>query len=179
MRASVMVHLPSLVITKQINKVLHAITKLGLTARGLYGEGTEAIGDFFQVSNQTTLGRSETEIIEEFGKQIIPQIIEYELAARKTLAAERAYQLDDRIWRAYGILTNARTIGTEEALFLLSHIRLGVQMRRFKEVSLQTLNELFLLVQRAHLQKLNGGPMEPEQRAISRAELLRERMTAR
>ncbi|MFQ5491562.1 MAG: protein arginine kinase [Phycisphaerae bacterium] len=175
-RVSVMLHLPALKMTNELEKVLRAAQDMHLAVRGLYGEGTEAIGDFFQVSNQTTLGKSETEIIEEFGQQIIPQIIEYELASRKVLAAERVYQLDDRIWRAYGILVNARTIGTEEALFLLSHVRLGVQMQRFKEVSLQTLNELFLLVQRAHLQKLNGGPMEPEQRAIARAELLRERM---
>jgi protein arginine kinase len=92
------------------------------------------------------------------------------------LANERAYQLDDRIWRAYGTLANARTIGTEETLYLLSNLRLGVQMKRFKRVELSTINELFLLCQRAHLQKINGGPLEAEQRSISRAELLRERL---
>ena len=175
-RVSVMLHLPALKLTNEIEKVFRAAREMRLAVRGLYGEGTEASGDFFQVSNQTTLGKSEAEIIDEFGHQIIPKIVEYELAARKMLADERAYQLDDRIWRAYGVLANARTIGTEETLFLLSHVRLGIRMNRFKLASLDTINELFLLTQRAHLQKINGGPLDGEQRSIARAELLRKRL---
>ncbi len=173
-RVSVMLHLPALKLTNEIDKVLRAARDMKLAVRGLFGEGTDAIGDFFQISNQTTLGRSEAEIIEDFGCRVIPKIVDYELAARKSLAQNQPYQLDDRIWRAHGILSNARTIGTEESLFLLSHIRLGIQMGRLKEVSIETANELFLFVQRAHLQKKNSAAMEGEQRSIARAELLRD-----
>lgn len=175
-RVSVMVHLPALKLTGDLEKVFRAARDMRLAIRGLFGEGTDAIGDFFQISNQSTLGKSEEEIIDELGDQIIPQIVEYEQAARKALAQERAYQLDDRIWRGYGVLANARTIGTDDALYLLSHLRLGIQMGRFKEASLTTVNELFLLTQRAHLQKVAGRSMDGEQRSIARAELLRERL---
>ncbi|MHC4090804.1 MAG: protein arginine kinase [Planctomycetota bacterium] len=175
-RVSVMLHLPGVKMTNEIERVFQAARDMRLAIRGLYGEGTDAIGDFFQVSNQTTLGKSEVQIISEFGSDIIPRIVEYEMAARETLAKERPYQLDDKIWRGYGTLANARTIGTEETLYLLSHVRLGVQMKRFKLTDLGTVNELFLLTQRAHLQKLNGGPLDPAQRSIARAELLRERL---
>ncbi len=174
-RVSVMLHLPALKLTGEIEKVLRAAQDLRLAVRGLFGEGTDAIGDFFQVSNQATLGKTESEIIEEFGHQVIPKLVQYELAAREVLAKERAYQLDDRIWRALGVLANARTIGTEETLFLLSHVRLGVQMKRLKRVSLGTVNELFLQTQRAHLQKTHGA-MDGEHRSIARAELLRKRL---
>ena len=175
-RVSVMLHLPALKMTNEIQRVFRAAQDMRLAVRGLYGEGTDPIGDFFQISNQTTLGKSEAEIIDEFGNDVIPQIVEYEVAARDTLAREQPYQLDDKIWRAYGTLANARTIGTDETLFLLSHLRLGLQMKRFKLTDLETVNELFLLSQRAHLQKLNGAPMEPAQRAVFRAELLRKRL---
>jgi len=175
-RVSVMLHLPALKMTNEIERMFRAARDMRLAVRGLYGEGTDAIGDFFQISNQTTLGKSEAEIIDEFGNDIIPRVVEYELTARESLANDQPYQLDDKIWRACGILANARTIGTEETLFLLSHLRLGVQMKRFKLTDLKTINELFLLTQRAHLQKINGGPLEPARRSIARAELLRERL---
>lgn len=175
-RVSVMLHLPALKMTNEVERLFRAARDMRLAVRGLFGEGTDAVGDFFQISNQTTLGKSEAEIIDEFGHDVIPKLVEYETAAREMLANERAYQLDDRIWRAYGTLCHARTIGTEETLFLLSHLRLGVQMKRFKLVELATINELFLLTQRAHLQKINGGPLDGEHRSIARAELLRQRL---
>ena len=175
-RVSVMLHMPALKLTGEMERVFRATRDMRLAVRGLYGEGTDAIGDFFQISNQTTLGRSETDIIDEFGNDIIPRLVEYEQIARDTLAKERPYQLDDKIWRAYGTLANARTIGSEETLFMLSHLRLGIRMGRFKLTDLSTVNELFMLTQRAHLQKIGGGPMDGEQRAIARAELLRSRL---
>jgi protein arginine kinase len=175
-RVSVMLHLPALKLTNEIERVFRAARDMHLAVRGLYGEGTDAIGDFFQISNQITLGKSEPEIINEFGNDIIPRIVDYELEARAALAKNRPYQLDDKIWRAYGVLANARTIGTEETLFMLSQLRLGVQMKRFKKVELATINELFLMTQRAHLQKRNGSTMDGEQRSIARAELLRDKL---
>jgi len=177
-RVSVMLHLPGLKLSGEIERVFRAARDTRLAVRGLYGEGTDAIGDFFQISNQTTLGRSESEIISEFGSDIIPRIVQYEQTAREVLARERPYQLDDKIWRAYGTLAHARTVGTDETLYMLSHLRLGVQMNRFKLVDLQTVNELFLLAQRAHLQKINGGALDADQRSIARAELLRKRLGA-
>jgi len=128
MRGSVMVHLPSLVITKQINKVLHTITKLGLTARGLFGEGTEASGNFFQISNQVALGRTELELVENL-ERILKQVIDHEQTARESLMTNNRSQLEDRIWRAYGILKHARTMSSGETLDLLSAVRLGVDLR--------------------------------------------------
>lgn len=175
-RVSVMLHLPGVKMTGEIERVFRAARDTRLAVRGLFGEGTDALGDFFQVSNQTTLGQTEPEIIDQFGNDIIPRVVEYETAARDVLAKERPYQLDDKIWRAYGTLANARTIGTDETLFMLSHLRLGVQMGRFKQVDLQTINELFLRTQRAHLQKINGGPLDGDGRSVARAELLRKRL---
>jgi len=161
MRASVMVHLPSLVITKQINKVLHTITKLGLTARGLFGEGTEASGNFFQISNQVSLGRTEEELIENI-ERILKQVIDHEQSARETLMTNNRTQLEDRIWRAYGILQHARTMSSGETLDLLSAVRLGVDLNLMSanggsvaggnSLNQHIVNELFLFSQRAHLQ---------------------------
>ena len=177
LRASIMVHLPALVMTKQINKVLHAITKLGLTARGLYGEGTEAQGNFFQISNQVSLGRSEEELVENI-ERILKQVIEHEQTARDTLAANNRMQLEDRIWRAYGILRHAQTINSNEALDLLSAVRLGVDLEVMKELNRSTINELFLFSQPAHLQKLEGGRLSAHDRDTKRAALIRRRLNA-
>jgi len=175
-RVSVMLHLPAMKLTQEIERVLRAARDMRLAVRGLYGEGTEAIGDFFQVSNQTTLGKSEEEIVREFAQDIIPQIVDYELRARETLAAERAYQLDDKVWRAVSILGNARSMSAEESLFLLSHVRMGVHMGRYKAVDMGLLNELFLQTQPAHLQKLHGSALDGESRSIVRAEYFRRRL---
>ena len=181
MRASVMVHLPSLVITKQINKVLHTITKLGLTARGLYGEGTEASGNFFQISNQVALGRREAELIENL-ERILKQVIDHEQTARESLMTNNRTQLEDRIWRAFGILQHARTMSSSEALDLLSAVRLGVDLGVVANgtakagVDRKAVNELFLFSQPAHLQKLEGKALGAQERDAKRAQLIRDRL---
>lgn len=176
LRVSVMMHLPALKLTGEIEKVLRAAKDLRLAVRGLYGEGTEAVGDFYQVSNQVTLGRKEEDIIEEFATRVIPRIVEYENAAREALNRERAVQLDDKIWRAYGILENARAMASDESMFFLSHVRMGVSMGRFKNIDMGTLNELLLQVQPAHLQKIRGSVLTGEERSVVRAEYLRRRL---
>lgn len=172
-RVSVMLHLPALKLTQEIDKMFRAAKDMRLAIRGLYGEGTDAVGDFFQISNQTTLGRSEEEIIKDFGNRVIPKIVSYESAARSILLKEHTDVLDDRIWRAFGILENARTISTNEALLLLSHVRLGVNMGRLKGLDLATVNRLFLGTQPAHLQKRSGEKLDGAQRSVARAEFLR------
>lgn len=175
LRVSVMLHLPALKLTGEIEKVLRAAKDLRLAVRGLYGEGTDAVGDFYQVSNQITLGRKEEKIVEEFANRVIPKIVEYEKAARLALGNERAVQLDDKIWRAYGILENARAMASDESMFFLSHVRMGVSMGRVSQLDLKAINELLLKVQPAHLQKMQGGSLDGEQRSIARAEYLRKR----
>ncbi len=175
-RVSVMLHLPAMKLTQEIERVLRAARDMKLAVRGLYGEGTEAIGDFFQISNQTTLGKSEQEVVREFSQDIIPQIVQFELRARETLASERAHQLDDKVYRAVGILGNARSMSTEESLFLLSHVRMGVNMGRYRNVDVNLLNELFLQTQPAHLQKLHGESLDGESRSVVRAEFFRRRL---
>ena len=177
-RVSVMLHLPALRLTKEIERVESAARDMRLAVRGLYGEGTEAIGDFYQISNQTTLGQSEKEIVSAFGQKIIPKIVEYERAARNALAKERAHQLDDKVWRAYGILSNARCISSEETHVLLSPIRMAIHMGRFAEFDISALNEIFLHTQPAHLIKMHGKPLDGEHRSIVRADFIRQRLHA-
>jgi protein arginine kinase len=177
LRVSVMLHLPALRITEELAKVFRAAKELRLAIRGLFGEGTEATGDFFQISNQTTLGRSEEEIVHQFSRQVIPQIVDYEHRARMALAEQRGNSLDDKVHRALGVLQSARIITAEETLFLLSHVRLGVNMKRIKDVPIQTVNELFLLTQPAHLQKLQGRLLDDEARRIARANYIRSRLS--
>ena len=176
-RVSVMLHLPALKLTKEIERVARAARDMRLAVRGLHGEGTEAVGDLYQISNQTTLGQSEEEIIKAFGETTIPKMVEYELRARDSLAKKRVDYLEDKIWRAYGILCNARRISTEETQTLLSPLRMGIRMGRFGEIDIDTLNELFLQTQPAHLQKIHGKPMDDEERGVVRAAYLRKRLT--
>lgn len=175
-RVSVMLHLPALKLTGELEKVARAARNMRLAVRGLHGEGTEATGDFYQISNQTTLGKSETDIIEEFAKGVIPKIVDYEKMARQALLNERQAALDDKIWRAVGTLRNARTLSTEETLFLLSHLRMGVHLGRLDSVRLNTINDLFIQTQPAHLQKLKGKMLDGEKRSIARADYIRERL---
>lgn len=177
-RVSVMLHLPALRLTGELEKVVQAAKDLKLAIRGLHGEGTEALGDFFQISNQITLGRSEPEIIDDFRKHVIPRIVEYEQAARTALLKNRLYALDDKIYRAMGLLQSARLISSNEALQCLSHVRMGLHVGRLRSVKLQTLNELFLQTQPAHLQKLQGERLNGEQRSIARADLIRARLSS-
>ena len=175
LRASVMLHLPSLVMTKQINRVLQAITKLGMTARGLYGEGTEAEGNFFQISNQMTMGSAEEDIIDNL-ERIIRQVIGHEENARKTLMKQNRDLLQDKICRSSGTLKSAHIINSKETLSLLSMVRLGVDMGFLNEIDRRAVNELFILTQPAHLQKIEGKVLSQAQRDVKRASLIRRRL---
>ncbi len=175
-RVSVMLHLPALKMTGQIEKVLAAARDCDLAVRGLFGEGTEAIGDLFQLSNQVTLGVSEAQVVEDFVSRIVPKIAAYELEARKALLAERPQTLDDKIQRALGVLRNACLVSSQEALFLLSNVRLGVNLGRIEKLDLATVNELFMLTQPAHLQLRAGRMLDAEQRDSLRAQILRSRL---
>jgi len=174
-RVSVMLHLPALKFTSQLDQVFQAARDMRLAVRGLYGEGTEAVGDFYQLSNQTTLGKSEGQIISEF-EQILPKVIDYEKQARQALLRDKLTSLDDKIWRAYGMLQYARSVSSEETLFLLSHLRMGVNLGRIDQLSLKTVNELMLSTQPGHLQKLRGERLAGEQRDAIRAEYIRQRL---
>lgn len=175
-RVSVMLHLPGLKLTGEVEKLRRAAKDMHLAVRGFYGEGTEAVGDLFQISNQTTLGRSEQQILEDFCDVVIPEMIEYEQRSREALAEQRPAVLDDKIYRALGTLSSARLLGSEEALYLLSSLRLGVSLGRIASVSLSTVNELFLLTQPGHLQKVAGQELTGPERREFRATYVRERL---
>ncbi len=175
MRGSVMLHLPALVMTRQINRVLAAIAKLSFTTRGLYGEGTQASGNFFQISNQVSLGHTEEEIIENING-LIRQIIEQELQAREMMLAKEREVLEDRINRSYGILKSARIISSQETIELLSMVRLGCDLGMIKDIDRRTLNELFILTQPSHLQKLENKKLISKDRDVKRAEIIREKL---
>lgn len=178
-RVSVMLHLPALRLTGEIEKVRRAARDMHLAVRGLFGEGSEALGDLYQVSNQTTLGRTEQEILQDFQNSVVPQFIAYEQQARQALLRQREAQLEDKVWRAWAVLTNARVLGAEEVMSLLSHLRMGVNMGRIDTVDIPTINELFLLTQPSHLQKLSGSEMDPASRRQVRAKLIRDRLLNR
>ena len=175
LRVSVMLHLPALVITKQIDKVFRAVSRINLAVRGLYGEGTQAFGDFYQVSNQVTLGKSEEEIIQTI-KDVVPQVIKFEREIRQTLVSQSLKGLEDRIWRAYGQLKCARVITSEETMNLLSSLRMGVNLGIVTDIPVATVNEIFLLSQPAHLQKLEGRRLGSDERDVARATFIRNRL---
>lgn len=175
LRASVMLHLPALVMSKQINKVLQAITKLSLTARGFYGEGTEASGNFFQISNQVTLGHSEEDILDNLNR-IIKQVIGHEQNARRALFEQDRPRIEDRIWRAFATLKNAHIVTSKEAIDLFSYVRLGVDMGLLKGLDIQTINRIFIFIQPAHLQKVEGKTFSAQERDIKRAEYIRKEL---
>src|SRR3954451_1676095 len=177
-RVSVMLHLPALKLTGEIEKVFRAAKDMKLAVRGLYGEGTEATGDFYQISNQTTLGKSKEDIISDFKHLVVPKIIDYEHHARRTLVNDRTVALDDKIFRALSLLKYARLLASEDTLFLLSHLRMGVNLGRVKDIDLRTLNELFLLTQPAHLQKIQGKKLEGDLRRAARADYIRQRLNS-
>jgi len=175
-RVGVMLHLPALVQTKQIDKFFRALQKINLAVRGLYGEGTQAFGDFYQISNQQTLGKSEQDLIKQL-TDVIPQIIEYERKARQALIHERRQHLHDQVSRAYGVLKTAHTISSEETMLLLSSVRLGINLGLIDDLGIPTVNELFIHTQPAHLQKIQGSPLEVDERNIARATYLRSRLS--
>jgi protein arginine kinase len=175
MRSSVMLHLPALVLTKQVEKVFRALQKINLAVRGLYGEGSRASGDFYQISNQVTLGKSETAILSEI-REVIPQIITYERQARATLTRESRDALHDKISRAFGTLQSATMMTSEETMDLLSSVRLGINLGLLEDITIPTVNQLFIQTQPAHLQKLIGSPLDGEERNSARARYLRNRL---
>ncbi len=175
MRASVMLHLPALVLTKQIEKVFRALQKINLAVRGLYGEGSRASGDFYQISNQVTLGKSETTILGDI-REVIPQIIAYERQARTALTRESRQGLQDKVSRAFGTLCSATMMTSEETMELLSSVRLGINLGLLEDVTIPTINELFIHTQPAHLQKLMGTTLDGEERNSARASYLRNRL---
>lgn len=168
MRVSVMLHLPALVITRQIEKVFRSLQKISLAVRGLYGEGSQAMGDFYQISNQITLGRAEEELISQVS-DVVPAMIDYERRAREFLIKESQKDLHDRVSRAYGILCTAQTISSEETMMLLSSVRMGVNLGLIEDVEIPTINQLFIHTQPAHLQKLRGIELDTVDRNIERA----------
>ncbi len=178
MRASVLIHLPGLALTQEIEKVIAEISKVGLVVRGFYGEGSDVLGNLFQVSNQKTLGRSEQEIMDDL-EGVTRRIIEREENARKRLFNEAKDQIEDKIWRAYGILRHARSLTSEEVLNMLSAVRLGIGTGVLTGVSLSQVNETLALTQPAHLQKYFGRRMEPGERDRVRAGLVRTRLGER
>jgi protein arginine kinase len=172
-----MLHLPGLVMMNQINQMLQAIAKLGLAVRGLYGEGTEASGNLFQISNQSTLGMSEKDIVDNLVK-VIHRIVEHEKKARDLLSGKNRVLLEDRVYRALGVLSSARIISSRESVELLSTVKLGLDFE-LSDCDLGTVNELFIMTQPAHLQKLAGKELESHERDIFRAKLIRERIRKR
>jgi len=175
MRASAMVHLPGLVLGEQINQVVNSVNKIGLAVRGLYGEGTEAMGNLFQVSNQTTLGEKEDQIIGRLHK-VIETLIQRETQARENLMATKRTTLMDQIGRAYGILTHAYSISSKEALNLISVLRLGIDLGFFPEEGRGIINELLMETQPAHLQNLSQQKLAAEERDHLRADIVRARL---
>lgn len=175
LRASVMMHLPGLVLTQQLNQLIPAINQLGLVVRGMYGEGSQALGNIFQISNQITLGKSENDIVEDL-TGVVQQIIAQERAARESLVKSSHIQLEDRIFRSYGVLSNARIIETKEASTCISDVRLGIDLGFIENISKSILNELMILTQPGFLQKYAGGPLRPFERDVRRAALIRERL---
>ncbi len=177
LRASCMLHIPCLVITKQIQKVLQALTKLNLAVRGMFGEGSQALGNFFQFSNQVTLGQPEEEVIANLSS-VIEQVVGHEHDAAEQLQRSKPFEIEDQVWRAVGILKSARVMTSSEAISLLSMLRLGVNLKFFgKSLDHAKLNPLFLLIQPGHLQKAHGSTLAASERDSYRAEFVRKQFS--
>ncbi len=170
-----MLHLPALVITREIEKVFRSLQKINVAVRGLYGEGSQFMGDFYQVSNQITLGRTEQELVTTVN-EVVPRIIEYERRAREFLLNESEQDLHDDVSRAFGILCTAKKISSEETLHYLSKVRMGVNLGLIKNVEMGTINKLFVHTQPAHLQKLRGQHLSVTDRNIERATYLQQHL---
>ncbi|MDF2548846.1 MAG: protein arginine kinase [Anaerosolibacter sp.] len=174
-RASVMVHLPALTMTGYINRILQAASQIGLAVRGIYGEGTEFTGNIFQISNQLTLGRNEREIVANL-KDVTLQIIQKERDARNTLLSSNRIQLEDRMYRSYGTLANARILSSQEFMKLLSDLRLAIDMKIIGGISMDVINQMMVMAQPAYLQKSAGKPLSVNERDIRRATIVREKL---
>ena len=170
-------HLPGLVLTKEIGKVLQGLTQVGLTFRGLYGEGSDVVGNFFQVSNQTTLGKSEEDLVDHLDK-IVRQVIQYEKQARQVLLRDARGVTEDKIWRAYGLLRYARALSFEELMNLLSGVRLGLSLKLLPGLRVYTLNKMMIFTQSAHLEQAVGRGLGSEERDSHRAAYVRRILTS-
>lgn len=175
MRASVMLHLPGLVLSDQVNQVIKSVNQIGLAVRGLYGEGTEALGNLFQISNQMTLGESEADILKRLHK-VIDQIIRNEWNARHKLVQDKGRMVADQLGRAFGIMQHACSMSSKEALNLLSLLILGVDLGVLPNTLKAKLDDLFIHTQPAHLQKEASRKLGAEERDAVRADLLREKL---
>src|SRR5687768_10039721 len=173
MRASVLIHLPGLVLTKEISKVLAGMQQVGLTYRGLYGEGSEVVGNFFQISNQTTLGRSEEELLDLL-MRVVRHVVEQEEKARKVLLRDAAFIIEDKLWRAYGTLRYARSLTFDEAMNYLSGVRLAVGLKLMSGLSVYTLNKLLIFSQSAHLAQAEGRSLTESEANLARARYVRQ-----
>ncbi|MEX2325765.1 MAG: hypothetical protein WD553_03135, partial [Gemmatimonadaceae bacterium] len=173
LRASVLIHLPGLVLTKEIGKVLTGLQQMGLTYRGLYGEGSEVVGNFFQMSNQTTLGRSEEELLDHLVR-VVRHVVEREEEARRVLLRDAGYIIEDKLWRAYGTLRYARSLTFEEAMNFLSGVRLAVGLNLIAGLSVYTLNKLLIFSQSAHLAYAAGRALTENEANLARAKLVRK-----
>ncbi len=175
MRGSVMLHLPALVMSRHIDRVMAAIAKLSFTTRGLYGEGTQASGNFFQISNQVSLGHSEEEIISNING-LIRQIVDQEKQAREALLQTNRPVLEDRVHRSFGTLKSAYIISSQETVELLSMVRLGYDLGLLKDIDGRKINELFIITQPAHLQKMEGKKLTQQERDVKRAQIIRSKL---
>ena len=177
LRASVLMHLPGLVLTQEIAKVLQGISQVGLTFRGLYGEGSEVVGNFFQISNQTTLGKTEEDLIDHL-QRIVQQVVQYETQARAVLLRDAPTVIEDKVWRAYGLLRHARSASFEEVMNLLSGVRLGVGLKLIEGLSVYTLNRIMIFAQSAHLEQLGNGSAGEGETDVRRARFVRQTLAA-
>ncbi len=176
LRVSIMIHLPALVLTKEMDTVLSQVNKFGVGVRGFYGEGSDVLGNLFQISNQTTLGRTEEDLVDSLEK-VTRQLLMYEENARRRLFTDAPNHIRDKLWRAFGILANARVLSSQEVMNLLSAVRLGVAMGESMGLDLRQVNELMLAVQPAHLQRHFEKEMTTEERDVARAEMVRKMLT--
>lgn len=175
MRASVMLHLPALTMSHQITRIIPAISRLGMVVRGIYGEGSEALGNVYQISNQMTLGKSEYDILQDL-QNMTDQIIQQERLSREAILNNSPVALEDRIYRSLGTLTHSRLLTTEEAATCLSDVRLGIDLKMIEHMDMSILNELMIFMQPAFLQQYAGKPLQPKERDFARAKLFRERL---
>jgi protein arginine kinase len=173
MRASVLIHLPGLNLTKEISRVLTSLQQMGLTYRGLYGEGSEVVGNFLQISNQTTLGRSEEDLLDLL-LRVVRHVVAQEEEARRVLLRDAGYIIEDKLWRAYGTLRYARSLTFDEAMKYLSGVRLAVGLKLISGLSVYTLNKLLIFSQAAHLASAEGRPLTESETNLARARYVRK-----
>lgn len=173
LRASVMLHLPALVMTGYIKDIIQGVLNLGLTARGIYGENTDAAGNMFQISNQKTLGQTEESIVNNVSN-VAMQIISQEKNVRAQMYSQNKFKFEDKVMRALGVLSKARLMSLDESFKLLSDVRLGVDMEIIDEVSRQRLDELLIYIQPGSLQQRLGNRLEVKEMDVYRADLIRE-----